>query len=84
MSLFTWATKKASRWNLGARTMRPLFNLGASDGVVGKFAGAFKGWFESRDLPAMPGKTFHERMKEWAGDAPEKSRDAKNNTKETQ
>ena len=29
-------------------------------------AGAFKGWFKSRDLPAMPEKTFHERMKKKA------------------
>ncbi len=84
MGLFTWAAKKASRWNLGARTIRPLFNFGASGGVVGKFAGALKGWFKSRDLPSMPEKTFHERMEERTEDAPDKLRGAKDNTKETQ
>lgn len=66
VGLFSWATKKASRWNLGARAVRPLFNLGASDGVVGRFWGIFAGWFGSRDLPTMPKKTFHERMKKKA------------------
>jgi hypothetical protein len=84
MGLFTWAANKASRWNLGARTIRPLFNLGASDGVVARFAGALKGWFKSRDLPAMPKKTFHERMEERSEDAPDKSRSAGNNKKEAQ
>jgi L-lactate dehydrogenase complex protein LldF len=62
--IFAWATRSASRWNLGARTMRRFFNRGAHDGIVSKFAGAFGGWFKTRDLPAMPEKTLHERMEE--------------------
>jgi len=62
IGLFTWASKRASRWNFGARMTRPFFNRQARDGVVSKVAGAFKGWFKSRDLPALPKRTFHERM----------------------
>jgi L-lactate dehydrogenase complex protein LldF len=64
VGLFSWATKRASRWNFGARVTRPLFNRHSRDGVVSRLAGAFSGWFKSRDLPAFPEKTFHERMQE--------------------
>jgi L-lactate dehydrogenase complex protein LldF len=64
VGLFTWATRRASRWNIGARIIRPLFNRRARKGIVSRFAGAFEGWFKSRDLPALPQKTFHERMQE--------------------
>ena len=66
IGVFAWATERASRWNLGAKTVRRLFNRQARDGIVSRFAGAFEGWFKSRDLPAMPEKTVHERMEEQA------------------
>jgi len=61
---FAWAARRAGRWKFGARMMRPFFNRHSRDGIVGSFAGAFKGWFKSRDLPVMPQKTFHERMED--------------------
>ena len=51
-------------WNLGIRMARPLINKDAHDGVISKMKGPFQGWFRTRDLPAMAGKTFHDRWKE--------------------
>jgi L-lactate dehydrogenase complex protein LldF len=61
-ALFTWAAKKAARWNLGTKSVRPLFNSGAEDGMVKRFFGALKGWFSIRDLPIISEETFRERM----------------------
>jgi len=71
MGIFTWATRRAGRWNLGAKTVRPFFNRYAKDGIVSKAASALDGWFKSRDLPAMPEKTFHERASEGTKDKPD-------------
>ncbi len=63
MKAFTWATKRAWRWNFGIKGTRPFINRYARDGVIGKMTTAFEGWFRSRDLPAVAKKSFHERMK---------------------
>ncbi len=51
-------------WRLGIRLMRPWINQYAQGGVLRKMKGPFQGWFRNRDLPAMAGKTFHDRWKE--------------------
>jgi len=61
--LLTWATTSAWRWNLGVKAARPFINRYARDGAISEMKESLEGWFRSRDLPAMPEKTFHERMK---------------------
>jgi hypothetical protein len=39
-------------------------NKKAENGFIRKMKGPFRGWFQSKDLPAMAKKTFHERWKE--------------------
>ncbi len=63
-AVFAWAAKKAGRWKLGIKGIRPFFNRGVEDGVVRKFFGALKGWFRSRDLPIISEKTFREQMED--------------------
>jgi L-lactate dehydrogenase complex protein LldF len=62
--LWTWAVTRSWLWNWGVRMVRPFINREAHQGVLSKVKGPFKGWFRSRDLPAMAEKTFHDRWKE--------------------
>jgi len=64
MKAFTWATKRAWRWNLGIKGTRPFINRYARDGVIGRMTNALEGWFRNRNLPAVPKKSFHERMRD--------------------
>jgi len=54
-------------WNLGIRMVRPFINRYAHEGIIRKVKGPFAGWFKSRDLPAMAGKTFHDRWEKIKG-----------------
>jgi L-lactate dehydrogenase complex protein LldF len=64
LKAFAWAVSRSWRWNLGARLLRPFLNRGARGGVIRKGPGPVRGWFQSRDLPAMAAKTFRERWEE--------------------
>jgi L-lactate dehydrogenase complex protein LldF len=60
---WAWAGSGSWRWSLAARLIRPMINRNAQDGKPRKKIGSLDGWFRSRDLPAMPQKTFHDRWK---------------------
>jgi len=62
--LWTWAVTRHRLWNWGVRFVRPFVNKEAHEGMLREVGGLFKGWFRSRDLPAMAGKTFHDRWTE--------------------
>jgi L-lactate dehydrogenase complex protein LldF len=61
---FAFAVNRSWFWNLGVKMARPFLNKKAENGVIRKMKGPFRGWFQSKDLPAMAEKTFHERWKE--------------------
>jgi hypothetical protein len=61
---FAFAVKHAWFWNLGVKIARSFLNRKAERGFIRKLKGPFQGWFQSKDLPAMAEKTFHERWKE--------------------
>ena len=61
--LFTYGTTHPWFWNLASKIIRPFYNNGARDGVVTELPGPFEAWFRSRNLPAMPKRTFHEEWK---------------------
>jgi L-lactate dehydrogenase complex protein LldF len=61
--LFTLASTLPWLWNMGVRLLRPFYNRNAENGVVAHVSGPFEGWFRTRNLPAIPSKTFHERWK---------------------
>jgi L-lactate dehydrogenase complex protein LldF len=62
--LWTWAVTRHRFWNWGVRFVRPFVNKEAQEGMLREVGGLFKGWFRSRDLPAMAGETFHDRWEE--------------------
>ena len=64
MGMFTWATKRRWRWDLGIKAARPFLNRHVEQGFVRGMKGPLEGWFRSRDFPAMAEKTFHDRMQE--------------------
>ena len=63
MGLFTWATKRRWRWDLGLRSVRPFINRHVKEGFIRGMKGPLEGWFRSRDFPGMARKTFHDRMR---------------------
>jgi L-lactate dehydrogenase complex protein LldF len=64
--LWAMGGSRAFLWNLGVKPARFLLNLRARKDKIRKIGGPFKNWVRERDLPAMPGKTFHEEWKEKA------------------
>ena len=66
--LYTWAVTRRWLWNGGIRIVRPFLNKESHQGVLsnvkGLFGAPFKGWFRSRNLPAMAEKTFLDRWRE--------------------
>ena len=62
--LWTWAVTRHRLWNWGVRFVRPFINKQAHEGMLREVGGLFKGWFRSRDLPALAEKTFHDRWRE--------------------
>ncbi len=62
MEMFTWATKRRWRWDLGLRSVRPFINRHAREGFIRNMKGPLAGWFKSRDFPGMAPKTFHDGM----------------------
>ncbi|MBU2547652.1 MAG: lactate utilization protein [Proteobacteria bacterium] len=60
---FAHAAANPVLWRTTVRLVRSLFNRTAREGRVTKAPGPLAAWLESRDFPAMPEKTFHER---WA------------------
>lgn len=62
-SLFGWGIASGSRWRLGVKLLRPFVNRYAGNGVIRKMLKPLDGWFKSRNLPALAGRTFHERWK---------------------
>jgi L-lactate dehydrogenase complex protein LldF len=72
MGMFTWATKRRWRWNLGIKAARPFLNRHVDQGFIRGMKGPLEGWFRSRDFPAMAEETFHDRMQERGAKKPEK------------
>ena len=64
MGMFTWATKRRSRWDVGIKAVRPFINRHVEQGFIRGIKGPLEGWFKSRDFPAMSRKTFRDRMRE--------------------
>ena len=64
MEMFTWATKRRWRWDLGIRTIRPFVNRHVQEGFIRGMKGPLEGWFKSRDFPAVARKTFRDRMRD--------------------
>ena len=62
--LWGWGAVRAWRWKLAVKSIRPFINRYAKDGVIHKAIAPLDGWFNTRDLPAMAKKTFHERWPE--------------------
>lgn len=63
MGMFTWATKRRWRWDMGIKAVRPFINRHVEEGFIRGIKGPLEGWFKSRDFPAMPRKTFRDRMR---------------------
>ncbi len=63
MEALAWATKRRWRWNLGVKGLRLLVNRHAENDVIRDMKGHLEGWFAGRDLPVIPRKTFHQRMR---------------------
>jgi L-lactate dehydrogenase complex protein LldF len=61
---FALAVNHSWFWNLGVKMARPFLNRNAENGIIRRMKGPFSGWFQSRDLPAMATKTFHDRWKD--------------------
>jgi L-lactate dehydrogenase complex protein LldF len=61
---FAFAVNRSWFWNLGVKIARPFLNKRAQNGFISKMKGPFAGWFQTKDLPAMAEKTFHDRWKE--------------------
>jgi len=61
---FAFAVARSWFWNLGVKMARPFLNRSAENGFIRMMKGPFRGWFQTKDLPAMAAKTFHERWKE--------------------
>ncbi|MBN1665198.1 MAG: lactate utilization protein [Deltaproteobacteria bacterium] len=59
--LWSWGAARAWRWKIAVKTMRPMMNYHAKDGVIRKTVAPLYGWFRTRDLPVMAKKTFHDR-----------------------
>lgn len=62
-SLVALAMRSSRLWNAGIKLARPLLNLAAPNGYLTNLPG---GWFASRDLPAIPPRTFRERWRNHA------------------
>ncbi len=61
---FAFAVNRSWFWNLGVKMARPFLNRDAENGIIRRMKGPFSGWFQSRDLPAVAKKTFHDRWKD--------------------
>ncbi len=62
--LWQWAVKNRKNWNRSISLMRPFINRGINSPGLRRFAKPLDNWMKSRDLPAVSGKTFHDRWKE--------------------
>ena len=51
-------------WKVLGTTLRWAANLNEQDGKISRMVGPVGGWFQVRDLPSFPKKTFHDRWKE--------------------
>jgi L-lactate dehydrogenase complex protein LldF len=61
--LWGWGAARAWRWKIAVKTVRPVINRYAKNGIISKIIAPLDGWFRTRDLPALAQKTFHDR---WA------------------
>ncbi|MEW6440143.1 MAG: lactate utilization protein B [bacterium] len=62
--LYAVAAGNPGFWKVFATAARLAANLNERDGKISRMPGPVKGWFQVRDLPPFPGKTFHDRWKE--------------------
>jgi L-lactate dehydrogenase complex protein LldF len=62
-SLLAYGMTHPRLWNLGIMLARPLLNLSARGEYINSLP-VGRGWFTCRDLPALPEKTFRERMRQ--------------------
>ena len=60
-SAVTRAMTKGWLWRCAAESARWILNRYVEEGYIKRLPGHARGWFQCRDLRAMPGKTFHER-----------------------
>lgn len=61
---YSAAARNPALWKAMAKGLRWAANLYEKDGKITRAPGPFEGWFRSRDLPAFPARTFHDRWKE--------------------
>jgi L-lactate dehydrogenase complex protein LldF len=62
MGLLSWGMRRAWRWNMGVKGVRPAVNAHARDQLIQRMP-FLDGWFRRRNLPAVAKETFHEKMK---------------------
>ncbi|MCP4754519.1 MAG: lactate utilization protein [Proteobacteria bacterium] len=61
--IWGWAVKNHRSWNQSVRLLRPLLNHSIEKGTFRKWVRPLDNWMTHRDLPVIPGRTFHERWK---------------------
>jgi L-lactate dehydrogenase complex protein LldF len=61
---FALAAGSSHFWRIFGKAVRFLANRFARRGKIRRMGPALEGWFRSRDLPAFPAKTFHDRWKD--------------------
>ena len=72
VSAYVKAASHPALWEAAGRGLRSALNLRAKHGVIESGPGVFKNWFQSRDLPEGPSRSFRSL---WDDDPEEKGDD---------
>ncbi|MBU2646279.1 DUF3390 domain-containing protein, partial [bacterium] len=66
-----WAVKDRNHWNSAIGVMRPFLNYSIDHSLFRSWIKPLHNWLDSRNLPPVSGKMFHERWQSLKADEPE-------------